>query len=157
MYGEGFYTKDKSGFPWACHGLSMLWLGLWEAPYLVGFVHQSFSHNECVQSQPLSQPFYIDYSTNIATPVQHALNGQSVRRSPLNKYTKESAFANIEGFSQPLVGKPVVSERFQQQSVVSLLAAAMGPPEPYSSGRNRSKRTAQQNQIGAEPHDASNS
>ncbi|GJT85611.1 hypothetical protein Tco_1067328 [Tanacetum coccineum] len=33
----------------------------------------------------------------------------------------------------------------------------MGPPEPSSSGRNRSKRSAQQNQIGAEPHDASNS
>ncbi|GJX49389.1 heat shock cognate protein 80 [Tanacetum coccineum] len=77
------------------------------------------------------------------------------------------------GFSQPLVGKPIVSERFQQQSLVSLLTAgnvsiteahegnnkyeAMGPPEPSSSGRNRSKRSAQQNQIGAEPHDASNS
>nr|GEW29503.1 lysine-specific demethylase JMJ18 [Tanacetum cinerariifolium] len=98
-------------------------IDLWEAPGLVGVVHQSFSHNECVQSQTLCQPFYIDYSTNVATPVQHALNGQSVRRRLLNKDTKESAFANIEGFSQPLVGKPVVSKRFQQQSLVSLLTA----------------------------------
>nr|GEV65897.1 heat shock cognate protein 80 [Tanacetum cinerariifolium] len=106
-------------------------------------------------------------------PVQHALKGQSVRRSLLNKYTKESTFANIEGFSQPLVGKPVVSERFQQQSLMSLLTAgnvsiievregnnkyeAIGLPDPSFSGRNRSKRSSQQNQIGAEPHDASNS
>ncbi|GJT90613.1 hypothetical protein Tco_1079458 [Tanacetum coccineum] len=97
--------------------------GLWEAPGSVGFVHQSFSRTNGVQSQPLSQPFYIDYSTNVATPIQHAVNGQSVRRRLLSKDTKESAFVNIEGFSQPLVGKPIVSERFQQQSLVSPLTA----------------------------------
>ncbi|GKA94493.1 hypothetical protein Tco_0816531, partial [Tanacetum coccineum] len=96
--------------------------GLWEAPGSVGFVHQSFSRTNGVQSQPLSQPFYVDYSTNVATPIQHAVNGQSVRRRLLSKDTKESAFVNIEGFSQPLVGKPV-SERFQQQSLVSPLTA----------------------------------
>ncbi|GKE45477.1 hypothetical protein Tco_1472761, partial [Tanacetum coccineum] len=52
---------------------------------------------------------------------QNAVNGRRVKRRLLNKDTKESAYVNIGGRRQPLVGTPVVSECFQEQSLVSPL------------------------------------
>nr|GEU41247.1 protein vacuoleless1 [Tanacetum cinerariifolium] len=112
---------------------------LWESPG-GGVCHQSFHHNEHPRSQPLSQPFYAGYLTNVAMRTQNGVNDRPVKRRLLNKDTKESAYVNI--------GEAALKNIF----IHSSSRTAMESRGPSFFSGNRSKRSAQQNQIGAEPY-----